>query len=104
MRYLEEDHSENIQAGAVRRITEMEAILDEALKRLDEAETDFEALLEYQSEIGKLEEYYASQDWKDDYALDEQGLLPKDLKRGVLSEDGIYDALERNKARLSREI
>ncbi|MBP3197255.1 MAG: DUF4298 domain-containing protein [Butyrivibrio sp.] len=29
--------------------------------------------------------------------MDEEGLLPRDLKRGVLSEDGIYDALERNK-------
>ena len=27
-------------------------------------------------------------------AADEAGLLPKDLKRGVLSEDGIYNLLE----------
>ena len=26
--------------------------------------------------------------WKEDFLLDEKGLLPKDLKRGVLSEDG----------------
>ena len=40
--------------------------------------------------------------WKDDYALDEEGLLPKNLKRGVLSEDGIYDALERNRELMER--
>ena len=27
------------------------------------------------------------------YMLDEAGLLPKDLKRGVLSEDGVYHLL-----------
>ena len=29
-----------------------------------------------------------------DYELDESGLLPKELKRGVLSEDAVYDLLE----------
>lgn len=63
----------------------MEAILDEALRRMDNADGASEALLDFQPEIKKLDEYYSSQDWKDDYALDEEGLLPKDLKRGVLS-------------------
>ena len=83
--------------SAVRRITEMESILDEALRRMEKAEEDPKALLDYQPALKRLEEYYSSRDWKDDYALDEAGLLPKNLKRGVLSEDGIYDALERNK-------
>ena len=45
----------------------------------------------------KLEEYYTSQQWKDDFAMDEAGEFPDKLKRGVLSEDGIYNLLERNK-------
>lgn len=45
-------------------------------------------------ELGKLSAYYSSDAWKRDYAADEAGLLPKDLKRGVLSEDGIYNLLE----------
>jgi hypothetical protein len=28
--------------------------------------------------------------------MDERGEIPADIKRGVLSEDGIYDLLERN--------
>ncbi|MBK6087256.1 DUF4298 domain-containing protein, partial [Ruminococcus difficilis] len=32
-----------------------------------------------------------------DFAADEAGLLPKGLKRGVLSEDGIYNLLEEYK-------
>ena len=32
--------------------------------------------------------------WKDDFEADERGEFPADMKRGVLSEDGIYDLLE----------
>ena len=41
-----------------------------------------------------LSDYYASDDWKADFAADEAGELPADLPRGSLSEDGIYHALE----------
>lgn len=47
--------------------------------------------------IQELEAYYISQQWKDDFAMDEEGKFPKKLRRGVLSEDGIYNMLERNK-------
>ena len=41
-----------------------------------------------------LSDYYSSSAWKRDYAADEAGLLPKDKKYGVFSEDGIYNLLE----------
>ena len=44
--------------------------------------------------ISELEAYYESVKWRRDFENDEAGLLPKNLKRGVLSEDGIYDLLE----------
>ena len=58
--------------------------------------------LQYEREVNdmakgiarELEEYYTSDLWKQDFADDEAGLLPKDLKRGVLSEDGIWNVLE----------
>ena len=40
-----------------------------------------------------LEEYYSSGEWREDYEADEAGLLPADLKRGVLSQDGVFDLL-----------
>lgn len=43
--------------------------------------------------LGELSEYYGSASWKRDFAADEAGLLPQKLKRGVLSEDGIYNLL-----------
>ena len=40
-----------------------------------------------------LREYMDSGLWLSDYEADERGELPKDLKRGVLSEDGLYNLL-----------
>jgi NAD(P)-dependent dehydrogenase (short-subunit alcohol dehydrogenase family) len=51
---------------------------------------------DFQPEIRKLETYYTSPQWKEDLAMDEAGKFPEKLKRGVLSEDGIWNALERN--------
>ena len=85
---------------AIERIRKMEEILNKGLELLDSSATSEEMLLAFQGNIGVLERYYGSQDWKDDLALDETGKLPADLRRGVLSEDGIYDLLERNKEKL----
>ena len=52
--------------------------------------------------IQKLEAYYTSRQWKEDYAMDEEGKLPENLKRGVLSQDGIWNLLERNKELIRR--
>ena len=40
-----------------------------------------------------LREYMDSGLWLSNYEADERGELPKDLKRGVLSEDGLYNLL-----------
>ena len=45
--------------------------------------------------LRELSDYYASAAWKRDFAADEAGLLPPDLRRGVISEDGIYNFLGR---------
>ena len=77
----------------IERITHMESLLDkstEVIARLEQALEDFAAL---QPDIAELEAYYTSPQWRKDFEADEAGKLPKDLKRGVLSEDGIYDLL-----------
>ena len=43
-----------------------------------------------------LEVYYTSGEWREDYEADERGELPAGLKRGVLSQDALYDLLERS--------
>ena len=50
---------------------------------------------EFQKELRKVETYYESSLWKADFAADEEGKFPAGMKRGVLSEDGVYDLLER---------
>lgn len=77
-------------------IFQMEAILDKALKKMDDLEKVIAEYKEFQDKIAELEAYYTSQQWKDDFAMDEKSQFPQKLKRGVLSEDGIYNMLERN--------
>ena len=77
----------------IERITKMESLYDkseEVIRRLDQALEDF---VEIEPAIAQLEAYYTSPKWRKDFEADEAGKLPKDLKRGVLSEDGIYDLL-----------
>lgn len=80
-----------------KHISKMESILDEANEILDSLDKNLKKLSKIQPKIQELEKYYTSKQWIDDFSADEQGLLPKDLKRGVLSEDGISSMLERNK-------
>ena len=76
------------------RITRMEGLLDkstEVIGRLEQALEDFAAI---KPDIAELEAYYTSLQWRKDFEADEAGKLPKDLKCGVLSEDGIWNVLE----------
>lgn len=47
---------------------------------------------EYTKKLSILKKYY-NKNWLQDYELDEKKLLPKDLKRGVLSQDELYNLL-----------
>jgi UDP-N-acetylglucosamine enolpyruvyl transferase len=49
---------------------------------------------ETRMKVRLLDEYYTSGEWQEDYEADEEGLLAADLKRGVLSQDGLYDFLK----------
>ena len=76
---------------AVARVRQMESVFDtlqKAAERPSAAQSPvFRALL------AQLIRYYEDGRWMQDYQLDEQGLLPPGLKRGVLSEDGVYNFL-----------
>ena len=76
------------------RINDMEAVFDRVNYLMSNNLADSDEL---KADIETLESYYTSQQWKDDFALDEAGKLPDSLKRGVLSEDGIYDLLDKYK-------
>ncbi len=78
-------------------INKMESILQRATDTLNALESSIIDLQSMQDEIKELADYYDSEQWRKDFEADEQGLFPQDMKRGVLSEDGIYNLLERNK-------
>ena len=78
------------------RIEEMEKLLNAsniAIKNLEKALKEYSKA---QKGIHELATYYASKEWKEDFEADEKGKLPDDLRRGVLSEDGIYNMLDKN--------
>ena len=72
-----------------------------AIVRIRQMERCFDSLLESvnsdapmdQKKLKKLLAYYENGLWLRDYHLDEAGLLPAWLKRGVLSEDGVWNLL-----------
>ena len=68
----------------IKRIEKMEGILNDATNCVEE-------LNKLLPSIKLLLGYYGSREWFEDVDADSSGLLPKYLKRGVLSEDGIYN-------------
>ena len=63
---------------------------EEWLGNLEEALDAFDGI---QEDVKELAAYYDDDAWREDFEADEAGRLPRDLKRGVLSEDGLYDIL-----------
>lgn len=78
-----------------KRVTKYEHILDRGQQTAAQLESALRAYEEIQDEVKALETYYAGPEWKEDFAADEQGMFPDTLKRGVLSEDAVYNLLER---------
>ena len=77
----------------IERIRYMEQLLVFVLEARKEANINYDKQERIQEAIRILSNYYGSDEWKQDFADDEAGLLPRDLKRGVLSEDALWNLL-----------
>ena len=75
------------------RIKQMDLRRERAAKAVMELSAALDNYESVQEDIAELDNYYGSEMWKQDYADDEAGRLPADLKRGVLSEDSIWNLL-----------
>ena len=84
------------------RIREMEEKLNAALAAIGAMDKALEGYLAAQAGIRELEDYLTGPRWREDLAAEEEGLLPPELRRGVLSEDGIFNMLEENTELLRR--
>ena len=88
------NHSDSTEiTERIRRIIEMENRCDRISHVLRAAEVCPDHLDSIRDDIRALSEYYEGSLWREDFEADEAGLLPSDLKRGVLSEDGVYNLL-----------
>ena len=77
----------------IERIKQMELHFNTALSVIKEPTKTPEMLEAIKEDVTILDGYYGSKLWQQDFAKDESGRLPKGLKRGVLSEDGIWNLL-----------
>lgn len=78
-----------------KRISEMEEKFDKVsatLEKYIEAENEFEKILPIADE---LKEYYTGGSWLSDYEADEHGEISPVLKRGILSQDALYNLFEK---------
>lgn len=66
--------------------------VEEAIKQ---AETGIDMLLGQWENICTLNDYLDSGEWQADFEAEERGEISKLIPRGVLSEDGLYNALDR---------
>ena len=81
----------------IERIKQMELHLDRASSAVMQLSAALDNYIDVQESISALDEYYSSDDWKQDYADDEAGLLPPNLRRGVLSADAVWNLLSDTK-------
>jgi hypothetical protein len=77
----------------LQRITHMEQLLNEAAAAVSALDQAIEGYRAAQENIAELRRYYEGGQWMEDVKADEDGKLPSDLPRGVLTEDAIYDLL-----------
>lgn len=77
----------------IERIREMELRMERVAKTVEELMTALSHFKALNDDLEVLDQYYGSDEWKQDLAADEAGRLPRDLKRGVLSEDGLWNLL-----------
>ncbi len=77
----------------IMRVTEMERLYDEVNLAVRKNGGEIPENPDIIGKISTLTRYMDSGLWLSDYEADERGELPPDMKRGVLSEDGLYNLI-----------
>ena len=98
LRDIVEAGKEALEAGhspAELRIAHNSSLLKAAEEAIRQAEMGIDMLLNQWENICTLNEYLDSGQWQADFEADERGEISKDIPRGVLAEDSLYNALDR---------
>ena len=79
-----------VKTPQIERIQKMEQLMDDVIYAMNHPEEENKSI---NAKVEELKQYYSSALWIQDYTDDEAGNLPANLKRGVLSEDGLFNLL-----------
>ena len=79
------------------------AVLDELTEASQALTAALAHFRELEADARHLKAYYTGSEWMLDFEDDAAGKLPEDLKRGVLSEDAVFDCLA-DRQRLKEEL
>lgn len=77
----------------IQRIIKMERLFNQVLRLKSKHPRTLAEQRAMRQSLAVLVSYYSSREWKEDFAADEAGLFPRSLKRGILSEDGLWNLL-----------
>lgn len=80
----------------VRKIEEMEEILDKHSEFLGRFRGMLDEFSDSQQQYNLLKEYYTNGEYLQDIESYDQGDLPQNIKCGVLSEDAVFDLIGDN--------
>ena len=79
----------------VERIEAMEGRFRQAEQAMDALEQAAAEMCAALPALEQLAAWYDSPQWLLDYQAEESGALPESMPRGVLSQDGVWDLLQR---------
>lgn len=85
-------NSHTVAENRTARIVRMELYFDTISRAVDEG-VQIHNVSPLKAMLNELIEYYENGQWLLDYEADERGEIPHDLKRGVLSQDGLHNLL-----------
>lgn len=77
----------------IQRVIKMERLFNQVLRLKSKHPRTLAEQRAMRQSLAVLASYYSSREWKEDFAADEAGLFPRSLKRGILSEDGLWNLL-----------
>ena len=78
----------------IERIKTMEEHLNKAEAAVKALSDALDLYTEAMESTETIDDYLVSDEWQQDFDDSEAGRLPKDLKCGVLSEDGIWNVVD----------
>ncbi len=81
------------EEAPIKRVARMEAVYDQSCQAVEALLQAAQTYLDRRAQLRELEEYYLGPVWMADFDRERAGEFPRDMKRGILTEDAIYDLL-----------